>query len=159
MTVYRWLQVTDAVHSQGSHIFIQIFGMGAAAYPSVIREDGFDYIGASDVKIPQRDEAPRPMTIAEIQDYIQLFATAASNAMRAGFDGVEVHGANGYLLDQFTQSNTNRRTDEYGGSVENRIRFPLEVLDAVIKAIGADKVGYRISPWGRFQGNSFQRIF
>lgn len=71
---------------------------------------------------------------------------------KAGFDGVEIHGANGYLLDQFTQDVSNHRTDEYGGSIENRCRFPLEVAEAVVKAIGASKTGYRISPWGIFQG-------
>lgn len=89
----------------------------------------------------------------EIQEYVQMYATAASNAVSiAGFDGVEIHGANGYLVDQFTQDVSNTRTDEYGGSIENRVRFALEVIEAVVKAVGEKKVGIRLSPWGRFQG-------
>ena len=90
----------------------------------------------------------------EVKEYVQLYATAAKNAVRAGFDGVEIHGANGYLIDQFTQDVANKRTDEYGGSVENRARFALEVIDAVSDAIGAEKAGIRFSPWGRFNGMS-----
>ena len=88
----------------------------------------------------------------EIEEYIGYYARAAKNAIRAGFDGVEVHGANGYLIDQFIQDVTNKRTDEYGGSVENRARFALEALDAVAKAVGESKVGIRLSPWGTFFG-------
>jgi NADPH2 dehydrogenase len=86
-----------------------------------------------------------------------LYAKAARNAIEAGFDGVEIHGANGYLLDQFLQSESNKRTDEYGGSIQNRIRFPLEVVDAVVKAVGADRTGVRISPWSEFQGKEMPR--
>jgi NADPH2 dehydrogenase len=93
------------------------------------------------------------MTKDEIQEYIQLFATAASNSVdKAGFDGVEIHAANSFLLDQFLQDVSNNRTDEYGGSIENRSRFTLEVTDAIVKAIGAKKTGIRISPWSEFQG-------
>ena len=91
--------------------------------------------------------------VIEIQEYIQLYAKAAANAVhRAGFDGVEVHGANGYLIDQFLQTTSNKRTDEYGGSVENRCRFALEIVDAVIKEVGAEKTGMRLSPWGQTNG-------
>jgi NADPH2 dehydrogenase len=91
--------------------------------------------------------------VEEIGEYVQLFAKAARNAvLGAGFDGVEIHGANGYLPDQFLQTNTNERTDSYGGSVENRARFVLEVTEAVVKAVGANKVGIRFSPWSTFQG-------
>lgn len=93
------------------------------------------------------------MTKEEIQEYIQLFAKAAADSVdKAGFDGVEIHVANGFLLDQFVQDVSNNRTDEYGGSIENRSRFPLEVADAVVKAIGAKKTGIRFSPWSEFQG-------
>ena len=93
------------------------------------------------------------MTVAEIEEFAQLYATAASNAVfKAGFDGVEIHGANGYLVDQFLQDVSNDRTDEYGGSVEGRSRFPLEVIDAVVKAVGEKKTGIRFSPWSTFQG-------
>ena len=83
-----------------------------------------------------------------------MYVKAAQNAIRAGFDAVEIHNANGYLLDQFIQDVSNKRTDEYGGSVENRARFGLEVVDAVVAAIGAKKVGIRLSPWNQFQGTS-----
>ncbi len=95
---------------------------------------------------------PRALTVEEIGEYVQLYATAARNAILAGFDGVEIHSANGYLPDQFLQTNSNTRTDSYGGSVENRARFVLELTDAVVNAVGAKKVGIRISPWSTFQG-------
>lgn len=88
-----------------------------------------------------------------MKEYVQLYAKAAANAVHsAGFDGVEVHGANGYLIDQFTQSTSNKRTDEYGGSVENRCRFALEIVEAVIKEVGEKKTGIRLSPWGQTSG-------
>ena len=100
---------------------------------------------------------PRALTVEEIAEYVQWFATAARNAvLGAGFDGVEVHAANGYLPDQFLQTNTNKRTDSYGGSVENRARFVLEITEAVVKAVGANKVGIRLSPWSTFQGECFR---
>ena len=89
---------------------------------------------------------------SEIKEYMQLYRVAAQNAIRAGFDGVEIHGANGYLIDQFIQDVTNKRADEYGGSVENRVRFPLEVLEAVTGAIGQSRTAIRFSPWGRYNG-------
>ncbi len=91
---------------------------------------------------------------------MQLYATAASNAVHgAGFDGVEIHGANGYLVDQFIQEVTNKRTDEYGGSIEKNAKFALEVIDAVVGKIGAEKTGIRLSPWGAFNGMYGQPIF
>jgi NADPH2 dehydrogenase len=96
---------------------------------------------------------PRSLTVEEIGEYAQLFAKAARNAvLGAGFDGVEIHAANGYLPDQFLQTNSNKRTDSYGGSVENRARFVLEVTEAVVNAVGANKVGIRLGPWTTFQG-------
>lgn len=95
---------------------------------------------------------PTALTEAEIKEYIGLYAQAAKNAVAAGFDGVEVHGANGYLIDQFLQDVSNNRTDSYGGSIENRARFGLEVSKAVVDAIGAEKVGIRMSPFSNFQG-------
>ena len=89
---------------------------------------------------------------AEIKEYVQWYTNAAKNAIRAGFDGVEIHGANGYFLDQFIQDVCNKRTDEYGGSIENRTRFPLEVIDSISAAIGASRTGIRLSPWGFFNG-------
>ncbi|KAH0263059.1 NADH:flavin oxidoreductase/NADH oxidase family protein, partial [Aureobasidium melanogenum] len=96
---------------------------------------------------------PRPLTEEEIQIFIKDYANAAKNAVEgAGFDGVEIHGANGYLIDQFTQDTCNKRTDKWGGSIENRTRFALEVTKAVVDAVGADKTGIRLSPWSPFQG-------
>jgi NADPH2 dehydrogenase len=96
---------------------------------------------------------PRALTVEEIEEYVQLYLTAARNAvLGAGFDGVEIHAANGYLPDQFLQSNSNQRSDIYGGSVKNRVRFVLEVTEAIVKAVGANKVGMRLNPWSTFQG-------
>lgn len=110
-------------------------------------------MSASDIPLSyQSTPAPRALTVTEVKEYVRLFAKAASNAVHlAGFDGVEIHSANGYLLDQFLQDVSNKRTDEYGGSPENRARFGLEILEAVAKEIGADRMGIRISPWGKYQ--------
>lgn len=90
--------------------------------------------------------------IAEIKEYVEWYATAAENAIRAGFDGVEIHGANGYLVDQFLQTTSNTRTDEYGGSIENRARFGLEVTEAIAARIGQKRTAIRLSPWSKYQG-------
>lgn len=96
---------------------------------------------------------PRALTVEEIKEYVKFYATAAENAvLKAGFDGVEIHAASGFLLDQFIQPISNQRTDEYGGSVENRLRFVLEVIDAVVKVVGANRVGIRISPYLTMNG-------
>ncbi|KAH9988897.1 hypothetical protein BJV77DRAFT_1019753, partial [Russula vinacea] len=127
-----WKAVTDAVHAKGS------------ANAGVLKTEGnFEVVGPM---------IPRELTVPEIKEYAQLYAKAARNAIEAGFDGVEIHGANGYLVDQFLQSVSNERTDEYGGSIQNRLRFPLEVIDAVVKAVGAERTGIRLSPWSKFQG-------
>ena len=98
-------------------------------------------------------ETPRALTVEEIKDYVKLYATAAENAvLKAGFDGVEIHAGSGYLLDQFLQTNSNKREDKYGGSVENRLRFVLEATDSVVKAVGANRVGLRISPYLKMNG-------
>jgi len=98
-------------------------------------------------------ETPRALTVEEIKEYVKLYATAAENAvLKAGFDGVEIHAASGFFLDQFLQPTSNQRTDEYGGSVENRLRIVLEVIDAVVKAVGANRVGIRISPYLTMNG-------
>jgi NADPH2 dehydrogenase len=150
-------KVTDAVHAKGSFIVLQLWALGRVANPTVLKQEGgFDVVGASPIPLTSNEESvtPRELTVAEIKEYVQLYAKAARNAMEAGFDGVEIHGANGYLLDQFLQSESNQRTDEYGGSIQNRIRFPLEVVDAVVKAVGVERTGVRISPWSAFQGKS-----
>ncbi|KAI0299012.1 putative NADPH2 dehydrogenase chain OYE2 [Multifurca ochricompacta] len=155
-----WKAVTETVHAKGSFIFLQLWSLGRTADPDVLKEEGsFDVIAPS--PIPYIDEyapvkkepvVPRELKVSEIKDFAQLYSKAASNAIEAGFDGVELHSANGYLLDQFLQDVTNQRTDEYGGSVENRLRFPLEVINAVVKAVGAERTGIRLSPWSKFQG-------
>ncbi|KAH8103315.1 NADH:flavin oxidoreductase/NADH oxidase [Cristinia sonorae] len=151
--VAAWKKITDAVHEKGSFIYAQLWALGRQADPNTIVKEGFEYIGASDIPLEGKGVAPRPLTTAEVKEFVQLYATAAANAVhRAGFDGVEIHGANGYLVDQFTQDVSNNRTDEYGGSIENRGRFALEVVDAVTKAVGAERTGIRLSPWGDFGG-------
>jgi NADPH2 dehydrogenase len=116
----------------------------------------FDYVGASDLPMPGYSRNPRPLTISEIKEYVDLFAMAAENAVsRSGFDAVEIHCANGYLIDQFLQTTSNSRTDIYGGSIENRIRFALEVIAAVVARIGPAKVGIRVSPWATVWGVLF----
>lgn len=139
------------MHEKSSFIFAQIVACGRTGDPDVLQaEGGFELTGPSDIPIKGRPN-PRPLTVSEIKEFVQLFATVAANAMNvAGFDGVELHSANGYLLDQFLQDVSNNRTDEYGGSIENRVRFLLEVVDAVVKAIGPTKVGVRLSPWSDY---------
>ena len=157
--VAGWKRITDAVHVQGAKMFIQFMHCGRVGHelnlpagarilaPSAVRAAGEMYTDAEGMK---PHPTPQAMTEADIKTAIEEFAQAAQNAMVAGFDGVELHGANGYLLEQFIRPNSNQRTDRYGGSIENRTRFVLEVADAVIKAIGKDKVGIRLSPFGVF---------
>jgi 2,4-dienoyl-CoA reductase-like NADH-dependent reductase (Old Yellow Enzyme family) len=152
-----WKKVTDAVHAKGGYIFCQIWHTGRASPPSF--RAGQQPVSSSDIPIegswadgtPCADHPPRPLTIDEIQQIVRDFGSASKNALEAGFDGVEIHGANGYLIDQFLHDNVNTRNDEYGGSIENRIRLPLEVLQECSKAIGADRVGIRLSPYNYFQ--------
>ncbi|KAL6885760.1 FMN-linked oxidoreductase [Trichoderma evansii] len=147
-----WRSVTDKVHDKGSFIFCQIFAMGRAADEELSKKDGVDILGPSPIPMDEIAPVPRSMTLGEIKKTVQDFATAAQNAMLAGFDGVEVHGANGYLIDQFNQDSSNQRHDEYGGSIENRSRFIDEIMKAVVAAIGPERVGLRLSPWSLFQG-------
>ncbi|OSX62203.1 hypothetical protein POSPLADRAFT_1143395 [Postia placenta MAD-698-R-SB12] len=150
--VTAWKRVTDAVHAKGSRIFCQLWAIGRAAMPDVLAAEGYELVSASDIPMKPDSKAPRALTISEIKEYIQLYTDGALNAVRAGFDGVELHGAGGYLIDQFTQDVSNKRTDEYGGSIENRCRFALEIIESVSKAIGADKVGIKFGPWITLQG-------
>ncbi|KAJ7760113.1 hypothetical protein DFH07DRAFT_816899 [Mycena maculata] len=153
--IAAWKKITDAVHAKGSYLFLQLWALGRAANAETLAEEGLPLVSASDVPM-DGEPAPRPLTVEEIKEYIQLYATAASNAVhKAGFDGVEIHSANGYLLDQFLHDTSNIRTDAYGGSVENRTRFPLEVAEAVVKAVGQKKTAMRISPWGTWQNMHF----
>lgn len=150
--VEAWKQVTTAVHAKGGKIFLQIWHAGRAAHPNMC--DGQQPISASAIAIegdthtPQGKAdyvVPRAVQVDEIPTLIKAFADAARSAIQAGFDGVEVHAANGYLIDQFLRDGSNKRTDNYGGSVENRARFLFEVLTAVSAEIGSERVGVRLS--------------
>jgi len=145
-----WRKVTDAVHAKGSFIFLQLWNLGRAARPDQAAKEGITIKSASDVPVDDKSPVPEPLTIEEIHQTVQDYATAAKNAIAAGFDGVEVHGANGYLVDQFIQDVANKRTDAYGGSIENRSRFAVEVVQAVVDAVGAERTAIRLSPWSTF---------
>ncbi|MEU0268875.1 alkene reductase [Nocardioides sp. NPDC006303] len=152
--VEGWRKVTDAVHDKGGHLFIQLMHVGRISHPdntphhrqpvapSAIsaEQDMFTAEG------PKRTPAPRELGTEEIQGVVDEFRHAAASAIAAGADGVEIHGANGYLLHQFLSPNANQRTDEFGGSIENRARFVIDVARAVADEIGADRTGIRISP-------------
>ncbi|KAJ6601062.1 hypothetical protein DFH09DRAFT_1020324 [Mycena vulgaris] len=150
--IAAWKIITDRVHAKGSYIYLQLWALGRAAEAETLAAEGLPYVSASDVPAAGHGgPAPRPLTVEEIQEYVQLYATAASNAVhKAGFDGVEIHAAHGYLLDQFLHDRSNVRTDAYGGSPEKRTRFSLEVADAVVKAVGQKKTAMRISPWATY---------
>jgi len=149
-----WKCVTDAVHVAGGRIVLQLWHVGRISHqsfqpggklpvaPSAIRPNAQAFTANGFEPIP----TPRALDIAEIPDVVAQYAQGARNAMAAGFDGVEVHGANGYLIDQFLRDGTNKRIDAYGGSIENRTRFLLEVVEAVTAAVGAERTGLRISP-------------
>jgi N-ethylmaleimide reductase len=157
--VAGWKLVTDAVHAKGAKIFMQFMHCGRIGHPLNLPE-GSRVLGPSavaavgdmytDAEGMKQNATPEAMTEADIKTAIEEYAQAAKNAVAAEFDGVELHGANGYLLEQFIRPNSNQRTDRYGGSIENRARFVLEVADAVIAAIGKDRVGMRLSPYGVF---------
>ncbi|KAL5483542.1 hypothetical protein ACEPAI_8774 [Sanghuangporus weigelae] len=161
--VEAWKKVVDAVHAQGSYIFLQLVAMGRVALPAILsRPDSpsnpggpYPFAAPSAISIPTADQSniPRPLTHKEILEYIDLYGQAAHNAVhRAGFDGVEIHGGNGCLVDQFIQDVSNKRTDQWGGSIENRIRFPLEVIKKVVSTVGPERTGFRIAPFNTFKG-------
>ncbi|KAL2782985.1 hypothetical protein BJX66DRAFT_350036 [Aspergillus keveii] len=157
--VAQWRKVTNAVHAKGSYIYAQLWAIGRVADPAATREENgadAEIMSSSAVGLSP-DSVPREMTEEDIQGIIEDFATAAKNAVEAGFDGVEIHGANGYLVDQFIQNAVNKRTDRWGGSVENRARFPLEIIRAVANTIGAERTAIRYSPWSTFQGMGVDR--
>ncbi|MGJ9424029.1 alkene reductase [Aeromicrobium sp. CF3.5] len=154
-----WTRVAEAVHAKGGHIVAQLMHVGRLSHPD--NTGGQDIVSASAVAAPdqmftatgpQDYPTPRALDLSEIPGVVEEYVTAARNAVDAGLDGVEIHGANGYLIHQFLAPNTNERTDTYGGSPENRARFAIEVTRAVVDAIGADKVGIRISPSHNVQG-------
>ncbi len=155
-----WRRVTDAVHAAGGRIFLQLWHCGRASHSDF--HDGELPVAPSPIAIPEGDihtpagkkpyEVPRALGSEELPGLIADYAKAARRAKEAGFDGVEIHSANGYLLDQFLQSKTNRRTDAYGGSLEKRLRLLREVLEAVTGVWPADRVGVRLSPNGNYNG-------
>ncbi|MFH7599945.1 alkene reductase [Streptomyces racemochromogenes] len=159
--VAGWRRVTEAVHAAGGRIFAQLMHTGRIGHPSLLPE-GLVPVGASPVAAkgqvftadgPQDFVTPRELTAAEVRQTVADYATAARNAVEAGFDGVELHGANGYLIHQFLAPGSNLRTDAWGGTVENRIRFAVETVEAVAAEIGADRTALRVSP-----GNPFNDI-
>jgi 2,4-dienoyl-CoA reductase-like NADH-dependent reductase (Old Yellow Enzyme family) len=158
--VEGWEIVTDAVHKNGGKIFAQLWHTGRVAHPYFFGNGDADAavlapsaIGVEG-SVPRMRELtykiPKPVTAEEIKKLVGDYGQAAENAIKAGFDGVEIHGANGYLIDQFLHHDSNRRNDEYGGSSENMVRFPLEVIDEIINRIGADRTGLRVSPGAYF---------
>ena len=155
--VAGWKRITDAVHQKGGHIFVQLMHTGRVFHPLNLPA-GAEGVAPSAVAAAgqmwtdqqqlQPNATPRALRTEELSRVRDEFAQSAKLAIEAGFDGVELHGANGYLLEQFLHPNSNQRTDEYGGSVKNRARFVLEVTRAVADAIGPDRTGIRLSPWG-----------
>ncbi len=157
-----WKKVTDQVHQAGSRIFVQLMHCGRVAHADNL-PPGMEIMAPSAVALTegtmwtdkngmQPYPVPEEMSESDIKATIEEYAHSAELAMQAGFDGVELHGANGYLIDQFLNPASNHRHDEWGGSIQNRIHFALEVTKAVANKIGADKVGFRMSPYGAFNG-------
>ncbi|ORY02707.1 FMN-linked oxidoreductase [Basidiobolus meristosporus CBS 931.73] len=151
-----WRKVTTQVHKNGGVIYLQLWFLGRAAsskflpnHQSPVSASSIAIEGEASPGVPY--ETPRALELEEIPKIVQEYKQAALNAIDAGFDGVEIHGANGYLIDQFINSNSNKRTDKYGGSIENRCRLALEVIDSVTNAIGQDRTGIRFSPYSSFQ--------
>ena len=159
-----WRKVVDAVHAKGGVIFLQLWHVGRVSHssfqpggvlpvaPSAVPIGDGLKTGTADGKAVTY-ETPRALETSEIPGVVDAYRQAAKNALLAGFDGVEIHGANGYLIEQFLQSHTNLRTDQYGGAIENRARFLMEVTDAVVEVWGANRVGLRLSPYGVANGS------
>jgi N-ethylmaleimide reductase len=157
--VHGWKKVTKAVHEQGGIIFSQLWHVGRMSHesfhedrlpvaPSALAPDAQVWVVGDDGVGRMVDcPTPRALSKKDIKDIIDDYVVAARNAIEAGFDGVEIHGGNGYLIDQFLRRSSNKRQDEYGGSTENRLRFPMEIIEAVSQEIGADKVGIRLAPF------------
>jgi len=149
-----WRKVVDAVHKKGGRIYIQIWHAGRAAHPTQTGEQNISSSAArirGNLRTNLPHVEPRAMTPEDFETVRQQFRQGALYAKEAGFDGIELHGANGYLMDQFLRDGVNQRTDEYGGSIENRCRFPLEIIDILIEVFGAKRVGMKLTPVGRFQ--------
>jgi NADPH2 dehydrogenase len=175
--IAAWKTVTEAVHAKKCFIFLQLWALGKRSDPELLKQaEGGPYqlVSASAIPLPDKavplpnaraveDTGPRfphALSVDEIQLFIDDYGSAAKNAIAAGFDGVEIHGANGYLVDQFLQEASNCRTDGYGGSISHRSRFGLEVTKAIIAAVGNDskKVAMRLSPWSEFTGGATDAV-
>ncbi|CCF58387.1 hypothetical protein KAFR_0E02340 [Kazachstania africana CBS 2517] len=157
--IEQWKNIFAKIHENKSFVWVQLWVLGRQSFADVLARDGLRYDSASDdiyMDEEQKEKALKSnnpqhgITKEEIKEYIKNYVQAAKNSIAAGADGVEIHSANGYLLNQFLDPISNKRTDEYGGSIENRARFTLEVVDAIVDAIGNDKVGIRLSPYGTF---------
>jgi N-ethylmaleimide reductase len=157
--IHGWEKITDAVHSEGGRIFMQIMHTGRVSHPDnmapgtrIVAPSAIEMTGEmyTDTKGPQPHPVAEEMTLDDIKQAENEYAQAAKNAIEAGFDGIEIHGANGYLVDQFINPGSNQRNDDYGGPFQNRCRFPIEVAKKIADAIGADRTGIRLSPYGVF---------
>ncbi|KAK5962329.1 alkene reductase PWA37_000371 [Arxiozyma heterogenica] len=157
--VDEWTKIFKRIHDNKSFVFVQLWNLGRQAFPDTMARDGLRYDSASDNVYMSEEQKERALkannpqhgiTKEEIKQYIKEYVEAAKNSIAAGADGVEIHSANSYLLNQFLDPISNKRTDEYGGSIENRSRFVLEVVDAIVEAIGHKKVGIRFSPYGLY---------
>ncbi|KAL1759413.1 hypothetical protein FB107DRAFT_270984 [Schizophyllum commune] len=155
--IAAWKEIIDAVHAKGCSFFMQLWATGRSGFPDVVKSRGYEYVSASALKLSDGAETPRALTKEEIKEYIRWYSEAATNAIKAGADGVEIHAANGHLIDQFLQDVSNIREDEYGGNIENRARFGLEIVDAVVKAVGPERTAIRLSPWGVYHDMGMKR--
>lgn len=156
-----WKKIVEGVHANKSFIAVQLWALGRVADPVSTKKAGYPLIAPSEIYVNDEakkaaEEAGNPLralTTEEVEEFIKKdYVTAAKNAVAAGFDYIEIHGAHGYLVDQFLHPSTNQRTDKYGGSIENRARFALEIIDELIPIVGAEKLAIRLSPWATFQG-------
>lgn len=151
-----WKKITDAIHEKKGVVYLQLWHVGRAGDRS-LNPNNEQVVSASDLPITDgslvgaKVEVPRALEIEEIKQLVQKYRQAAINSIEAGFDGVEIHAANGYLIDQFINTSSNKRTDIYGGPIENRTRFALEIVDAIVDAIGPERTSIRFSPGGKYQ--------
>lgn len=158
--IKAWKKITDQIHANGSYVSVQLFAAGRVSRALGSKAIGNPIFAPSPIFASEQAELAaknagveiHELTTDEIKEVQQHFVQAAKNAVAAGFDFVEIHGANGYLVDQFNMPSSNKRSDQYGGSIENRSRFVLELVDTLSEEVGANKVGLRLSPWNRFQG-------
>lgn len=150
--IVGWRPIIEAVHAKGCYIYCQLWHQGRAGWLDVHKSLGHELLSSSAVPIDDTRAVPGEMTEDDVWQSIQDYAEAAKNAIAAGFDGVEIHGANGYLVDQFLQNTCNKRQDAWGGSTEKRSKFAIEVTKAVVGAVGSERTAIRLSPFSDFQG-------